>query len=86
MTEPMDERVKQIARTRSRVLIGLAHYDKGVKKENCDCCYCKPRKETDEESLADRLHDELIDGGSWPTRIWFSPYDSNPRKNDDEAR
>lgn len=25
-----------------RVLIGFAHYDKGVKVPGCDCCYCSP--------------------------------------------
>jgi hypothetical protein len=32
--------VKRIVDYHMRVLIGLAHYDKGRKVKGCNCCYC----------------------------------------------
>ena len=37
------DKVRQIIKDNSRVLMGFAHYDKGVKVDECDCCYCKTR-------------------------------------------
>lgn len=37
---------RQIA-THRRVLVGLAHSDRGEPVPGCDCCYCAPKTGTD---------------------------------------
>ena len=35
-------KVKKIISENRRVLVGLAHADKGEKQEGCNCCFCAP--------------------------------------------
>ena len=41
----MEKRVKVIAARYSRVLVGFAHYDNGVRVPGCDCCYCTQQED-----------------------------------------
>ena len=36
----IEKLVGRVMKTHRRALLGLAHYDKGVKVKGCDCCFC----------------------------------------------
>jgi len=39
---------KRAIQTHRRVLIGLAHYDRGKVVPGCDCCFCEPGARTEQ--------------------------------------
>lgn len=43
MVQPMRVTdIKNLIRRYERALVGLAHYDSGIKKVGCGCSYCAP--------------------------------------------